>query len=146
MERHEAYEVFLELYECVVTTLEVIMRESEYPMYGVWAWDRDTIVKATVFYHTLCLFEFVVALIGAHNALAVIRPIGVKLQKRANDQYIAYQMIRETADVLKHLRQHADVEFGQWFAKSADVSGAIGYESTVSGIAACQKHRNNVPH
>ena len=76
------------------------------------------------------------------NALAVIRSISVQLKNRANDQYIGYQMIRETADVLKHLRQHADVEFGQWFAKSADVSGA----TRVSRIAAGQKHRNNVPH
>ena len=64
VERHEAYENFFTLYECIVNTMDVIRNERQHEAeYDSWSWDRETLTKANGLIHALTNFEFIVALV-----------------------------------------------------------------------------------
>ena len=50
VERHTCFEVFLEMYEALITFLDAILSPHDYPQLdspdGNWNWDSDTRVKA----------------------------------------------------------------------------------------------------
>ena len=52
VERHTCFEVFLEMYEALITFLDAIVNPHDYPQLacpdgdGNWNWDSDTRVKA----------------------------------------------------------------------------------------------------
>ena len=53
VERHEAYENFFSLYECIVNTLDVILNESQHEAENSsWSWDRETLTKAYGLIHS----------------------------------------------------------------------------------------------
>ena len=48
IERHEAYENFFALCECIVNTMGVILNEKQNEAeYDSWGWDRETLTKVT---------------------------------------------------------------------------------------------------
>ncbi|KAK3754906.1 hypothetical protein QZH41_003007 [Actinostola sp. cb2023] len=67
VERHTCLEVFLEMYELIVTFLDAIIAPHEYPdlvsTTGSWNWDRDTNVKAQGLKASLLSFQTVAVFI-----------------------------------------------------------------------------------
>ncbi len=86
------------------------------------------------------------ALVTARNTLSHVKPMSVKLQKRSNDIYKAYTMIKDTEDILDHVRSESDVEFSQWFGEAERLANSVGTEPRVPRLAGRQKRRTNVPH
>ena len=82
--RHEAYENFYKLYKYLVAVMELIVtRDSEY---GNMDWDSNTVIAANGFLRVYTTFSFIVSFIVAMNAMAIIKPISIKLQSVYYDQ------------------------------------------------------------
>ena len=56
IQRIDGLEVFLELFETIVTTLETIKATGER------SWNADSTKKAVSYYHTIANFDFVITL------------------------------------------------------------------------------------
>ena len=149
VERHIAYETFILLFPVVVKTLEVILHEEEHQQYGTetpWNWDRDTLSKASSYYHAICSFQFIVSLVVTMKTLAIIKPISVKLQKKSNDIIQAYKMISRTEEELRDARDNAEQVFKEWYAYALQIGEETGVEPAVPRTVARQRHRENLPY
>ena len=56
-------------------------------------WDSDTVVKANGLLKMYTTFQFIVVFVVTMNAMAVIKPVSVKLQKRSIDIVSAYNEV-----------------------------------------------------
>ena len=83
IERHTCFEVFLEIYEPLVTFLDAILSPSEYPNLvssdGSWKWDRETkevkaqeLKAALSSFHTLAVFIITKNVLDEGKSLAAI--------------------------------------------------------------------------
>ena len=87
VQRREAYEAFTELYPSVIDTLCIMIHEEDHTeTYGRWNWDRENLTRAASLHTILTSFDFLVPLVVAtSNALSSVRPLSVKLQRKAQD-------------------------------------------------------------
>ena len=73
VERHIRFEVFLELYEPLITFLDAILSPNEYPQLalsdGSWNWDNETKVRAQGLKATLSSFQTISTFIITKNIL-----------------------------------------------------------------------------
>ena len=99
VERHTCYETFYELYAYSCCCLEAIINPSVYLDYNLdqnWDWDSYSKVKAQGLLHSLKSTQNIVSFLVVKNALELIRPIAVKLQKKDKDIVAASNMMDET--------------------------------------------------
>ena len=71
------------------------------------------------------------AFLVAKNALELIRPIAVKLQKKDQDIVAASNVIDETISNIKDLRENIEREFCDWFSDIKKIVEAVGSELCV---------------
>ena len=144
VQRREAYEAFTELYPSVIDTLCIMLHEENHTeTYGRWNWDMETLTRAASLHTILTSFEFLVPLVAASNALSSVRPLSVKLQRKAQDIVKAYSLVSSTIAVLKHLRA-SDDEVGEWYEQARLLGEFVGSEPRVRRITGRQQHRENV--
>ena len=100
VERHTCFEVFLELYEPLVTFLDAILFPDEYSELrcvsqpdGRWNWDNDTRMKAQGLMASFPSFQTIATFIITKNVLDEVQSLSVKLQKRDQDVYEALTMV-----------------------------------------------------
>ena len=86
VERHTCLDVFLEMYEFLVTFLDAVISPHEYPNLklstGSWNWDKDTITNAQ---GLKASFQTIVVFITTKNILDEVKALASKLQKRDQD-------------------------------------------------------------
>ena len=147
IQRHEAYETFYELYPYIVKVLEAIVYgNTEDVGGGNWSWDSETKTKANGLLHTLCSFEFVIAMMCVLKILCIIRPLSIKLQRKTNDIVLAYSMIKDVTDSLQEVRDGADDHFNDFYQESIKLGEQFGVQPQVPRIASRQSHRSNTPY
>lgn len=147
VERHEAYENFFALYECIVITLDVILDERQHEAdYSVMNWDRETLTKANGLSHAITNFEFIVALVVTLKALSVLKPVSVKLQKKSNDVMTAYKLVSDTHRELQEFRNSCEETFSDWFDICKTLGEKVEVDPSVPRTAGRQRHRSNTPH
>ena len=79
VERHEAFEVFQDLYMPIVCCMEEIASSH------ASEWNRESWSDANSFLLAISQFSFVVALVLSHNVLSYTKGLSVKLQGRYVD-------------------------------------------------------------
>lgn len=141
--RHEAYENFFILYKYLVITMEAIVSRDD--QYGKMNWDSKTIVAANGLLKMFRSFTFVISFISTMNAMAIIKPISIKLQKRSNDIVRAYNEVTSVIEELITARGDSEVLHG-WYVQSEVVAGEIDVTPEVPRTASRQIHRDNVEH
>ena len=147
VERHEAYENFFSLYECIVNTMDAMLNERQHEAdYGSWSWDRETLTKANGLIHALTNFEFIVSLVVTLKCLSVLKPVSVKLQKKSNDVMTAYSLVTETREELQGYRNSGEDTFADWFEVCKTLGDKVGVYPSVPRTAGRQSHRSNTPH
>ena len=146
VQRYTCYETFYELYVYICCCLEAIINPSVYldkNLDQYWDWDSDSKVKAQGLLHSLKSMQNIVSFLVAKNALELIRPIAVKLQKKDQDIVTASNMIDETISNIKDLRENIETEFCDWFSDVKRIVEAVGSEISVPRIAGKQTYRAN---
>ena len=146
IERHLAYETFTELYQSIVDTLDVMLHEADNAeQYGQWCWDRESLTKANGLYHVIRSFDFLMALTVTSNALASVRPLSVKLQKKSQDIVRAYDLVKGTIEDLEAVRE-SEKAMDEWFEQAAILAQSVGTVPQVRRTSRRQQHRDNVEH
>ena len=74
IQRIDGLEVFLELYEAIVATLETIKANADR------SWNADSTKKAVSHYHAITNFDFVVTLTVCQAVLVFTKGLTVKMQ------------------------------------------------------------------
>ena len=95
VERYTCFEVFLELYEPLITFWDAILSPHDYSELlsseGSWNWDSKTRVKAQGLKASLSSFQNVAVFLITKNVLDEAESLSAKLQKRDQDVYEAYK-------------------------------------------------------
>ena len=130
VERHTCFEVFLEMYEALITFLDAILCPHDYPQLaspdGSWNWDSDTRVKAQGLKASLSSFQTLAVFLITKNVLDEVKSLAAKLQKRDQDIYEAYRMVDTVIDRVKAIRSTIDTTFCQWYDEILKLAEKIG--------------------
>ena len=93
VERHEAYESFLDMLPALIMTAGIITHPHLYDTEEIenWSWDKETKEKANGHASSIRRFENLVAFVIQKSSLHPMKEIAAKLQKRDLDIYEAYK-------------------------------------------------------
>ena len=139
VERHDAYDVFIDLFVVVVSCLEEIANAPPTD------WNRDTRSEAQSFLLAVSQFSFVVTLVLTQAILAYTRGLSVKLQGRYVDVSRAHRDIESVKAALKVARSRVDTFHEHVFEEAVRLGASVGIELSAPRLAGRQQHRSNVP-
>ena len=115
--------------------MEAIVSHSN--EFGAMNWDSNTVVAANGFLKMYTSFSFIVSFIAAMNAMAIIKPISIKLQSKYYDIVKAYELINlRGCDEMLHA----------WYVQAEDLAKDLNVTPQVPRTAGRQCHRENVEH
>ncbi len=151
VERHTCFEVFLELYEPLVTFLDAILYPDQYPRLrqsssepnSSWDWDKDTRVKAQGLKASLSSFQTISKFLITKYVLDEVKSLSVKLQKRDQDLYEALQMVNSVVTKLSTIRTQIDTIFPSWYTDVLQLADEIGTSEAIPRKTALQRNRSN---
>ena len=139
IERHEAFESFLDLFMPVVCCLEEIANSSPVK------WNAETRSNAQSLFLTVFRFSFVVALVFTQKILSYIKALSVKLQGRYVDIIRAYREIENVKSTLSKLRSNVERFHTQTYNEVLVLSQSVGIDESTPRITNRQQHRQNLP-
>ena len=149
MERHTCLDLFLEIYELLVTFLDAVISPHEYPNLksstGSWNWDKDTITKAQGLKACLLLFQTVVVFIVTMNNLDEVKALASKLQKRDQDIFEAYMMVDEVIGNIKSVWKNSDIDFQVLYKQILNLAEKLGIVEAIPRKTNIQRNRSNIP-
>jgi hypothetical protein len=137
VERHEAFEVFLDLYKAIVCCLESIKDSSD--------WNRDTRNDAQSFFLSLSRFSFIVVLIVTKEVLGYTKGLSVKLQGRYIDIVKAHQCVNLVHETLKDARRDIDPFHDNIYATALSLASDLNVEESRPRTTVRQQNRGNIP-
>lgn len=146
VERHTCFETFYDLYFFVCCCCEAIVNPTVYAEKGLeadWHWDSETKVRAQGFLHILKSGQHIIPFLVTKNALELLKPIAVKLQKKDQDVVQAYNMIDTTIQNVKELRRNITSEFHDWYEDALRIANDVGGDLSVPRVAGRQIYRAN---
>ena len=139
IERHEAYEVFIDLFLPLVSCLEDIVKST----YSEW--NRDTRSDAHSSLLALSQFSFISTLVVTQTILACTKGLSVKLQGRYVDVVRAHKDIEAVKSVVKGFRSEVDSFHDRYYQEALRLAALVDVEESAPRLAGRQQHRQNVP-
>ena len=137
VERHEAFEVFLDFYEPLVQCLEEISTSPD--------WNHESKNDAQSFLLALTRFPFVFSLVVTKEVLGYTNALSAKLQGRYVDMVKAYTDVHMVIDTLTSFRNDVDQFHRQVYKVALDLSSKLNIEESRPRTSAKQQHHGNVP-
>lgn len=137
VERHEAFEMFIDLFEPLICCLDNIKDSTD--------WNRDSRSDAQSLLLALTHFPFVVALVIARDVLAYTKALSVKLQGRYVDVVKAYNQIAFVKTTLQIARDDVDTVHAGIYETALEIATMVGVDESMPRISRQQQHRANVP-
>ena len=113
--------------------------------YGHWSWDTETLARANGLQHVLTSFDFLMSLTTTANALASLRPLSIKLQRRSWDIVKAYKLVTATVEDLERVRGNEEI-MDEWFHQASTLAQSVDTEPRVPRTTGRQHHHSNVEH
>ena len=141
--RHEAYENFYILFKHLLAVMVAITGHDT--VYGDMNWDGNTVVTANGLLKMFRSFVFILSFVVTMNAMAIIKPVSIKLQYRASDIVYAYNKIKDVTDELSKIRSSDDI-LHSWYVQAETLASEVDVVPQVPRIAGRQCHRENVEH
>ena len=138
VERHEAFEVFVDLFLPIVTCLENIANSSSAE------WSRDSRNDAASYLLALSSFSFCFTLTLTQNLLAYTKGLSIKLQGRYSDVSRAHQEIESVKENLQDIRTKIEVFHNRIYKQAILMAQSVGIEESKPRIAGRQQHRRNI--
>ena len=137
-ERHEAFQVFSDLFLPIVSCLEAIAKSS------LAQWNRDSRSDAQSLLLALSQFSFIATLEATHSVLAYTRALSVKLQGPYEDVAYAYREVENVKAILHSCRSNIESFHSQIYDRAVKIAESVGVEESRPHIAGRQQHRPNV--
>ena len=149
VERHTCFEVFLEMYEALITFLDAILSPHDYPQLassdGNWNWDSDTRVKAQGLKAALSSFQTIAVFLITKSVLDEVKSLASKLQKKDQDIHEAFRMVDAVINRVKTIRNTIDTTFSSWYDEILKLAETIGVPESVPRKTSLQRNRSNTP-
>ena len=139
VERHQAFEVFLDLYQPLVCCLEE-MKDS-----SASEWNNDTKKDAQSYFLALTRFPFLSALVVTKEILGYTKALSVKLQGRYVDVVRAYREVTFVHETLRSAREGVDTFHTRIYTSALAIAEKVNVEEGVPRTTGRQQHRGNVP-
>ena len=139
VERHEAFEVFSDLFLPVFCCFEAIVYSSSSN------WNRETRSDAQLLLLAMSQFSFIVALVLTQKILAYTKGLSVKLQGRYSDVVRAHREIETVKATIRGVRCRVDTFHSQVYEQVHMLSQTVEVVETAPRQASRQQHRQNTP-
>ena len=139
VERHEAFEVFSDLFLPVFCCFEAIVYSSSSN------WNRETRSDAQSLLLAMSQFSFIVALVLTQKILAYTKGLSVKLQGRYSDVVRAHREIETVKATIRGVRCRVDTFHSQVYEQVHMLSQTVEVVETAPRQASRQQHRQNTP-
>ena len=139
VERHEAFEVFRELFMPIVCCMEDIASSH------ASEWNRESKSDANSFLHAISQFPFVVALVLSHNVLSYTKGLSVKLQGRYVDVVRAHNDVEGVKSTIKEARCKVDIWHARIYSEAIALAESVGVTESCPRKSCIQLHRANPP-
>ena len=139
IERHEAFEVFIDLFMPITCCLEEIANSSPAD------WNGETRSDAQSLFFTIFRFSFVVALVLTEKVLSYVKGLSVKLQGRYVDVVRAHNNIENVKSTLAKLRSNVESFHRIAYEEALLLCQSVGIEESTPRVTSRQQHRQNIP-
>ena len=137
VERHEAFEVFVDLYQPLVCCLEDIKDSTD--------WNRETKNDAQSYFLSLCRFSFIVSLVVTKEVLGYTKALSIKLQGRYVDVVKAFKDVSLVQQTLAHARGDIESFHNRVYTSALSIARKINVDESRPRTTGRQQHRCNVP-
>ena len=139
VERHEAFEVFSDLFLPTFCCLEAIVYSAPSD------WNRETRSDAQSLLLAMSQFPFMVALVLSQKVLAYTKGLSIKLQGRYIDVVRAHQDIESVRTTIRDVRSRVDDFHSQVYQEVLMLSQRVDVVEAARRQANRQQHRHNNP-
>ena len=139
VERHEAFEVFSDLFLPIFCSLEAIVYSS------LSDWNRETRSDAQSFLLAMSQFSFIVALALTQKVLAYTKGLSVKLQGTYTDVVRAHREVETVKATIRGVRSRVDTFHSNVYEQVLMLSQSIEVVEVAPRQASRQQHRQNIP-
>ena len=137
VERHEAFEVFLDLYQPLVCCLEDIKDSTN--------WNHDTRKDAQSYFLALTRFPFIFSLVVTKEVLEYTKALSIKLQGRYVDVVRAHNDVSFVLEVLRSARQNIESFHARIYTTALTTAREVNVDESCPRTTGRQQHRCNVP-
>ncbi len=135
--RHDALEVFGDLYLPVVDSLQDIVD-------GTGSWSPDSTAKAKALLLAITQFEFLMAFVVCRNGLRFVQPLSVGLQGRSNDICSAMAELDHVVSAIQDCRTNIDSLGTECHDQACSIGRSVDApQPSMPRIGRRQKHRAN---
>ena len=139
VERHDAFEVFKQLYVPIVRCLQLMCGDD------AQKWNQDTRKDANSMLLGITQFPFVITLVSTHHVMAYSKALCVGLQGRAIDIVKAHNCINLVQKSLQNVREKIDDFSATWFEEARKLAEDVGVTPSIPRNAGRMQHRSNAP-
>ena len=139
IERHEAFEVFLDLFLPIFGSFEAIVSSPASD------WNRESHSDAQSFLLAMSQFPFIAALVVTQKILAYIKGLSVKLQGWYTDVVGAHQEVEIVKSTLFHVQSGVDSFHAKVYDQVTQLSQSIEVVETTPRQTSKQHQRQNIP-
>ena len=117
--RHDAFNVFIDLYESIVSSLQEIRNRND-------GWNAQSANGAMSLYIAITQFPFIAALITTIYIMAYVQPISVSLQSKTFDIVKATDQIKNVIGALEDIREKVDTFHSKLYSNITSVGKTVG--------------------
>ena len=139
MERHEAFEIFSDLFLPTVSCLEAIANASAAD------WNRESQSDAQSLLLSMLRFSFIMALVATQRVLAYTKGLSVKLQGPYVDVAHAHREIENVQTTLQGVRSNVKSFHAHIYSQACLIAQSVDTEESTPHLASQQQHRQNIP-
>ena len=137
VERHEALEVFLYLFQPLVCCFEELKDST--------GWNRETRNDAQSFFLSLSRFPFIFSLVVTKEVLGYTKALSIKLQGQYVDVVRAFKDVDLVLEVLRSARQDIDSFHNRIYATALFIARKLNVDESHPRTTGRQQHRGNAP-
>jgi len=137
VERHEAFEVFCDLFIAIYSCLEEIVSSP------VSEWNRESRAEAHTQLTAISKFSFIATLLISQRLLSYTKGLSVKLQGAYVDVARAFRDV--TLVKTENLRQNIDTFHCSLYQEILRLAGLVESEECSPRVVCRQQHRQNAP-
>ena len=139
VERHQAFEVFLDLYQPLVCCLEEMKDSTQSE------WNNETRKDAHSFFLALTRFPFLISLVVTKEVLGYTKALSIKLQGRYVDVVRAFRDVSFVQETLRSAREGVDSFHTRIYASALAIAEKVNVEEGMPRTTGRQQHRGNLP-
>ena len=139
VKRHDAFEVFKQLYVPIVCCLQLMCGDD------AQKWNQDTRKDANSMLLGTTQFSFVKTLVSTHNVMAYSKALCVGLQGKAIDIVRAHTCVDLVQKSLQNVRDKIDDFSITWYEEACNLSEDVGVAPSIPRNAGRMQHRSNIP-